>query len=332
MFHFDARTHYLTIVSQSYRRLRNTPGQLYSWEAFSTEFSLPLLLERLEITSIFARGLPRNIELQNRRTARIFSRALRDYSISIVVSSSEDAESSSEDAIADGSISIVESSSGESMANDSVDTKTLDLCFRRGWLHTEKLIEGHGRRESIVYMFPSPLHRWYVEWKLYDKLLRPFESESVLQLVIDVVYGFFPSYLSGERRVNPEYIQRPPEAQYQDEFYWSCYNISNGSLKTSPEFSTAEGRIDFYIPSKNWGVEFLRNGDRLKGHNDRFLPSGPYGANLVISDYIILDCRAKWPRDQHPGMCITCQSIHLLFFQANLMHRLPQIVPRYLPR
>ena len=183
MFLFDARTHYLIIVSQSYRRLRNTPGQLYSWETFSTEFSLPLLLERLELTGIFARGLPRNIELQDRRTARIFSRVLRDYSIS-----------------------IVESGSGESMANDSVDTKTLDLCFRRGWLHAEKLVEGHGRRESIVYMFPSPLHRWYVEWKLYDKLSRPFESESVLQLVIDVVYGFSPSYLSGERRVNLEYI------------------------------------------------------------------------------------------------------------------------------
>ena len=203
-------------------------------------------------------------------------------------------------------------------ANTTVDMETLDVCFRHGWLHADKLIKNHC--ENTVYMFPSPLHRWYIEWKLFENLPFPqaFESESVLQLVIDVVYGFSPSHLSCDRRVNPVYIQRPPEAQYQDEFYRSCYKISNGSLKTSPEFGTAEGRIDFYIPSKNWGVEILRDGDRLKGHNNRFLPSGSYGANLVISDYIILDCRTTWPRDQHPGMCITCQSNHLPFFQANL--------------
>jgi len=53
------------------------------------------------------------------------------------------------------------------------------------------------------------------------------------------------------------------EAQYQDEFYRCCHTHSNGSLVTFPEFGTAKGRVDFYIPAKQWGVELLRDGDQL---------------------------------------------------------------------
>jgi len=32
---------------------------------------------------------------------------------------------------------------------------------------------------------------------------------------------------------------------------------------TFPEYGTGYGRVDFYIPAKEWGVELLCNGDRL---------------------------------------------------------------------
>jgi hypothetical protein len=41
---------------------------------------------------------------------------------------------------------------------------------------------------------------------------------------------------------------------------------------TLPEYGTADGRADFYIPTKEWGVELLRNGDGLAGfHRQRHM-------------------------------------------------------------
>jgi hypothetical protein len=63
----------------------------------------------------------------------------------------------------------------------------------------------------------------------------------------------------------------------------------------------AKGRVDFYIPSKQWGVEILREGDRLAHHSGRFSRSGSYETTLPLSDYIILDCRNTWPKLSHPS-------------------------------
>ena len=76
-------------------------------------------------------------------------------------------------------------------------------------------------------------------------------QSSVLQLALKVIAGFSPHLLSAERRIGPGCIQRPPEAQYQDEFYRSCHAFSHGSLLTLSEYGTTEGQVDFYMSSKN---------------------------------------------------------------------------------
>ena len=43
---------------------------------------------------------------------------------------------------------------------------------------------------------------------------------------------------------------------------------------TFPEYGTGEGRVDFYILAKEWGVELLRDGDRLAEHSGRFSQPG----------------------------------------------------------
>jgi hypothetical protein len=241
------------------------------------------------------RGLPRIKALQKVDIAHTLSKVLRDNAIEV-----EPDEATIGD---DG----------------------LNLCFRYGWLHADKVSNDEGKKTA--YVFSSPLHRWYVEWKLYDTTPRiPFETTSILRFVRDVIVKFSPYKLSTEQRIGPGCIQRPPEAQYQDEFYRSCHAYSNGSLQTFPEFSTAKGRVDFYIPSKEWGVELLRDGDRLEEHSGRFSESGAYGTTLKLSDYIILDCRKTWPMRPHPGMCIICP-IHFSC-QADLGHRNSEIVPR----
>ncbi|KIM77738.1 hypothetical protein PILCRDRAFT_76387 [Piloderma croceum F 1598] len=134
-----------------------------------------------------------------------------------------------------------------------------------------------------------------------------------MELVVGIIRTFSPRALSTERRIGPGYVQRPPEAQYQDEFYRCCHNVSKGSLVTFPEFGTKRGRVDFYIPSKQWGVELLRNGDRLEQHSGRFSQTGSYGTSLIVSDYIILDCRTTYPMKLHSHL----PKLHHVVFADN---------------
>ena len=203
------------------------------------------------------------------------------------------------DVLRDGSIIKPDDINGE-------DDLALVECFRHGWLHADKLSAVGA--EKRVYIFPSPLHRWFVEKKLCDSFATEPKVDSLLQFAIEVIKGFIPKFL-GERRIGPACIQSPPEAQYQDEFYRSCHALWRLSLTTFPEFGTRNGRVDFYIPTKQWGVELLREGDRLQQHSCRFSPSGAYGKYLTLSDYIILDFRTSKPRLTHTGMCIICPLI-----------------------
>jgi len=52
-------------------------------------------------------------------------------------------------------------------------------------------------------------------------------------------------------------VQSVPEAQFQDEFYHACAAYMNNSVVSFPEFGMRCGRIDFFIPSKKWGIELL---------------------------------------------------------------------------
>ena len=241
------------------------------------------MMEGLEKSaSVFMKGLPRNQDLQNSNIAHIFFDVLREGL-------------------------IVKPRIGE-------DEPALLECFHNGWLHADNLKLG-GRRcgETTAYIFPSPLHRWFVEKKLCDSIhaTRP-GSDSLLQLVIAVIKGFTPRFLR-KRRIGPGCIQSQPDAQYQDEFYRSCHALWKGSLTTFPESGTKNGRVDFYIPSKQWGVELLHEGDRLKQHSCRFSGSGAYGNDLMLSDFIILDCRTSQPRRSHDRMCIYYLSTNSFF-------------------
>ncbi|KAF8236630.1 hypothetical protein L208DRAFT_612677 [Tricholoma matsutake] len=189
--------------------MTNVTGQSYTWSSFLEKVSPHALVEALETSaSIFKRGLPLNSELRLPSVVHIFFSVL---STGVVT----DAEITTED-----------------------DMKALSLCFRSGWLHMDKL-DNIGRPDELGYFFPSSLHRWYVEWKLQDTLPAiPFNAVDILELIIGVIVKFSPGKLSTERRIGSGCIQRPPEAQYQDEFYRCCHTYSNGSLVTFPEYGT----------------------------------------------------------------------------------------------
>ncbi len=63
-----------------------------------------------------------------------------------------------------------------------------------------------------------------------------------------------------------------------------------------PEFGSAKGRVDFFVDSKKWAIEVLRNGDRIEEHLARFAPEGRYCKMLDAADYIFLDFRMTMPK------------------------------------
>ncbi|KAJ8596641.1 hypothetical protein M405DRAFT_928653 [Rhizopogon salebrosus TDB-379] len=184
----------------------------------------------------------------------------------------------------------------------------LRTSYINGWVHTEVLDSIHHH-----YVLASPLHRQLLERKIWGKLPeRVFKSSHATPLAfcIEVIRQFSSNNLVSQRKVGPTGAPRPPEAQYQDEFYRCTHLISQGATTIFSEYALGEGRVDFYIPQKRWAVELLRDGQKLVEHCGRFLTSGRYGQSHDIDDYIVLDCRTTTPQRSHPN----CKNLYHVVF------------------
>ncbi|PVG04757.1 hypothetical protein CPB86DRAFT_778046 [Serendipita vermifera] len=138
--------------------------------------------------------------------------------------------------------------------------------------------------QNEEYTFPSPIFQQIWEWHL-----TPLAN---CTLPYSDIFSFVKA-----------------TAQYQKEFYRSVQELTKGNIRTLPEYTASTksrlGRIDFFIPSKKWGIELIRNGDDLIEHDSRFGQSGACGNWLRTSkmtDYVLLDFRKKKPSKQYPGI------------------------------
>ena len=128
------------MIFQSYRTLSDGSDQFYTWTSFLEEVSARELVEKLEkFSPNFARGLPRNSDLQDIFISHVLSTVLL------------------KDTVTDGDFAA------------DKEKDALLKCFQHGWLHTDKL-DDIGRPDEFGYSFASPLHQWYVQWKLFDNL------------------------------------------------------------------------------------------------------------------------------------------------------------------
>ena len=118
-----------------------------------------------------------------------------------------------------------------------------------------------------------------------------------------MVEGLHPSQLDpAVCRMGAAFCERTPEAQYQEEFYRSSDVVAEGAVCFCPEFVSArpERRVDFFVGSRNWGIEVTRDGNRPA---TQF--SGDYRAWLKecrLEDWILLDFRTTRPIQLHDGM------------------------------
>ncbi|TDL27128.1 hypothetical protein BD410DRAFT_486230 [Rickenella mellea] len=245
------------------------------------------LLGGLEGRSIFSRGLPKAEQLHVPGIANVFNQVL-----------------------CEGKITTPTPTHPTRLPGGDLGT-----CFQNGWLHAVRTED-----DGVTYIFATPLHRWFVEWKLFGIPQGPNFAllyTSMLEFSFRAFSRFSPTLLSKERLIDsgpPQITQSTPEAQFQHEFYRACFDLSKGQVITFPEFGTAKGRADFYIPSMKWGIELLRNGDRLEEHVCRFNSTGKYGKTLPLTDYIILDCRFSKPIKTHPRLL---KMYHVVFTYSN---------------
>ncbi|KAL9620592.1 MAG: hypothetical protein Q9160_004846 [Pyrenula sp. 1 TL-2023] len=112
---------------------------------------------------------------------------------------------------------------------------------------------------------------------------------SLQQSCLNAIARFSPSVLRLRK------ITGIPEATYQDELY-CCLNYELRSLPILSEYSPSkDGRIDFYIFDKKWGIEVLqpRSKADITEHIRRFQTGGKYQRWNILDDYVILNFCSK---------------------------------------
>lgn len=113
--------------------------------------------------------------------------------------------------------------------------------------------------------------------------------------------GFSIRNLTSAARLGTGATVRPVEAAYQDEFYRSLHQVLGFSAKVVSEWTgDRDNRIDFMIEGPRWGIELLRDGNRLSEHCDRFVGNGrytPWIEDGSLRDWLIIDCRTSFPHE-----------------------------------
>jgi len=89
------------------------------------------------------------------------------------------------------------------------------------------------------------------------------------------------------------------EAQYRREFYTGFSHVAGQGVPITSEWSTSkDGRVDFYIPEREWAVKLLRDHDRVDQHISQFKEGGkdrPWLKEEMVKDWIIIDCATSLP-------------------------------------
>ncbi|PYI09961.1 hypothetical protein BO78DRAFT_435397 [Aspergillus sclerotiicarbonarius CBS 121057] len=237
-------------------------------------FSQPLKFFRIVRHYPFTRGLPRSNTLQRSAFARVFKAAIACNGIS-----------------------------ESSLWTESEELKDalLNIC-RNGWLHAEET------DDDTHYIFASQIHRWYCQC-LFTQTApdNDIAYDTPLRLAVDAIKHFQPRRLSDAPR-SLAGASSPLEDQYQKEFYRCLFPILDGHVILSPEYVinlgiTKGGTIDFLVARKKWGLELLRDRDRLVEHMKRFESGGQYFSMIQSGDmerYIVLDFTSVPPKKPRP--------------------------------
>ncbi len=111
------------------------------------------------------------------------------------------------------------------------------------------------------------------------------------KLLMAALAMFRPSALKS-RKETPTGEWRIPEAAFQFEMYACLKKVLPGHYIFSEYAKNKTGRIDFYLPDHDKGIELLQNGSdkQIKEHTSRFhLLCGKYAKWDILKDFMIVN-------------------------------------------
>ncbi|KAF2106486.1 hypothetical protein BDV96DRAFT_607363 [Lophiotrema nucula] len=187
------------------------------------------------------------------------------------------------------------------------------FCHRWGLLHTEQPITGTGTK----FTFASPLHRRVAYRRLFTGREPDASNKnlSLQQICTNAIARMSPGALQPRTYSQSKNSWGIPEAAFQVEFY-CCLSHELRYLPILSEYShTTDGRVDFYVSDKRWGIEIIQSGTNaeLSEHIARFTNGGKYQQWQIMDDYIILNfC----PRSQLPRIKIQDEQMRSHFFHV----------------
>ncbi|EED14660.1 conserved hypothetical protein [Talaromyces stipitatus ATCC 10500] len=195
-------------------------------------------------------------------------------------------------------ITIIED--GYILFDESVDS--IRCCYENGWIQ-RAVLEDDAQQPNGVGVLPSRLHEKYVEYLIAKRPTTfPDEAFPTIESLCQKVLEHFSSKNLRhclEGKLSTAAKLRPVEAQYQDEFYRAFNAVVGRGVPISSEWSReGDGRVDFWIPQKKWGIELLRDHNRVNEHCDRFKKGGRYYPWIeagMLEDWIVIDCATSPP-------------------------------------
>ncbi|KAK0440355.1 hypothetical protein EV421DRAFT_1905495 [Armillaria borealis] len=184
--------------------------------------------------------------------------------------------------------------------DDPMNSNTCLTAIRQGWVFSSPC--GDFGNTVIVSLSTPLLQCWFSQHLIPCELEASFESP--LDLVCQVTALFRPSLL----RDLPVRFGTPIESRYHMEFYRAASALTDSAVVVSPDFATnpnrdTQGRIDFPLAHKKWGIELTRDGNRLDGgRNPRLENYGQWLEEGDMTQYIFVDYRVTRPIHSHPDI------------------------------
>ncbi|KAJ7476000.1 hypothetical protein FB451DRAFT_1397371 [Mycena latifolia] len=268
-------------------------GRTYTLDDFIRDYPQENLLQTLMANDQCRRLLPNEVIAADPRVIRVFSRLFVDGAI--------------------------EYEPGDQLPG-GLDLRDIDFAHEKGLLYTE----GSSRSWRITFAFP--LQRALLQMSLCPPIPDiSQDTPTLFSLITEVIQRFNADHLSTPKRVGGLQRDRPLDATYQHEFYRCLYQVRPRAL-VSAEYSTRAaytpaGRIDFLLhrqeivdKHRSWGIELLRDGDRIREHAYRFDPNGAYHSMVsdAMTEFKIIDFRTSVPTKVQPSIP---DLLHVVFTQ-----------------
>ena len=159
--------------------------------------------------------------------------------------------------------------------------------------------------------FSAPITRIILSHRLFTSSLAKSPTTSFEDFLTRTIERFCPTKLINSlgKGVNSYLLERT----WQMEWYRSATTVvpmdATVSADVGPVFGSS-GFLDFYVNgSHSWGIELLREGDKLQEHANRFGTGGTY-SNIPLKKWAVLDfrCQLKEVRDPKQNFWYVCYS------------------------